>query len=227
MRVEAGTIGLPVIGSKPTLTAYFYFKQELRLMVLPIVHYNNPILRQKGVLVTVFDAALVQLGRDMLETMQAARGIGLAAQQVGLAKQFCVVDLREADPDDFDWELDGNRPPVELFMPIMMANPKITVRPSEKDTCEEGCLSFPDIRGDVTRPDEIEVQFQDAQGVPHVLVCNGLLSRCIQHEADHLNGTLFIDRMNKRTRATIERSIKTLAEQTKATATTPESESES
>ncbi len=187
-------------------------------MVLPIVHYNDPILRKKGDPVTVFDASLAQLGRDMVETMQAARGIGLAAQQIGLAKQFCVVDLREADPDDFDYELDGNRPPVDLFMPMMIANPKITVLPSGKDTYEEGCLSFPDIRGDVVRPDEIEVEFEDAGGVPHVLVCNGLLSRCIQHEADHLNGTLFIDRMSKRTRATIERAIKALAEQTKAAA---------
>ncbi len=187
-------------------------------MVLPIVHYNDPVLRQKGEPVTVFDAALTQLGRDMVETMHAARGIGLAAQQIGKALQFCVVDLREADPDDFDFELDGSRPPVELFMPMMIANPKITVLPSEKDSYEEGCLSFPDIRGDVVRPDEIEVRFEDAQGVPHVMVCNGLLSRCIQHEADHLNGTLFIDRMSKRTRAAIDRSIKALAEKTKAQA---------
>lgn len=185
-------------------------------MVLPIVHYNDPVLRKKGELVTVFDAALTKLGNDMVETMREARGIGLAAQQVGRAMQFCVVDLREADPDDFDWELDGNRPPLELFMPMMIANPKITVLPSEKDVYEEGCLSFPDIRGDVVRPDEIEVKFQDAQGVPHVLICNGLLSRCIQHETDHLNGTLFIDRMTKRVRATIERPIKALAEKTKA-----------
>ncbi|MFH1497237.1 MAG: peptide deformylase [Verrucomicrobiota bacterium] len=185
-------------------------------MVLPIVHYNDPVLRQKGAPVTVFDAALAQLGRDMVDTMQAAHGIGLAAQQIGKAMQFCVVDLREADPDDFDFELDGNRPPVELFMPMMIANPKITVLPSEKDTYEEGCLSFPDIRGDVVRPDEIEVKFEDAQGVSHVMICNGLLSRCIQHEADHLNGTLFIDRMNKRTRAAIDRAIKALAEKTKA-----------
>lgn len=185
-------------------------------MVLPIVHYNDPILRKKGETVTVFDAALTELGRDMVETMREARGIGLAAQQIGRALQFCVVDLREADPDDFDWELDGNRPPVELFMPMMIANPQITVLPSEKDTYEEGCLSFPDIRGDVVRPDEIEVKFQDERGVPHVLVCNGLLSRCIQHETDHLNGTLFIDRMSKRTRATIERAVKALAEKTKA-----------
>lgn len=189
-------------------------------MELPIVHYNDPILRKKGEPVTVFDAALTQLGRDMIETMHAARGIGLAAQQIGKALQFCVVDLREADPDDFDFELDGSRPPLELFMPMMIANPKITVLPSEKDTYEEGCLSFPDIRGDVVRPDEIEVKFEDAQGVPHVMVCNGLLSRCIQHEADHLNGTLFIDRMSKRTRAAIDRAIKALAEKTKAQAQT-------
>jgi peptide deformylase len=184
-------------------------------MVLPIVHYNRQVLRQKGAAVAVFDAALATLGRDMVATMHAAHGIGLAAQQIGQARQFCVVDLREADRD-FTWELDGAKPPLELIMPMMLANPVVEALPSPKDTYEEGCLSFPEIRGDVERPTAIRVTFQDERGVAHVLTCTGLLARCIQHEVDHLNGTLFIDRMGKRTRVGIEREIKALAERTKA-----------
>ncbi|MDR1279949.1 MAG: peptide deformylase [Opitutaceae bacterium] len=185
-------------------------------MVLPIVHYNNPVLRKKGENVTVFDAALVKLGHDMIETMHAAKGIGLAAQQIGRAIRFCVVDVRTADRD-YDWKLDGAKPPVELFMPLMMANPDVTPAPdSEKVVYEEGCLSFLEIRGDVSRPEKITVKFQDAAGVPHVLHCNGILARCIQHEADHLVGTLFIDRMTKRVRGGLDRAVKELAERTKA-----------
>ncbi|MCU0791759.1 MAG: peptide deformylase [Opitutaceae bacterium] len=186
-------------------------------MTLAIVHYNTPVLRQKGAPVTAFDADLLKLTSDMVATMHAARGIGLAAQQIGRALQLCVIDLRETDRD-FSWELDGAQPPLELIMPMVLANPKVEVLPSAKTLYEEGCLSFPEIRGDVARPDLIRVTFQDAQGTPHTLTCNGLFGRCIQHEVDHLNGTLFIDRMDKATRRPIERAITALAAMTKAAA---------
>jgi len=184
-------------------------------MLLPIVHYNDPILRKKGAKVEVFDAALAALANDMIETMRAAPGIGLAAQQIGRALQLCVVDVSRVD-DDMTWELDGGRPPMELFMPMVIANPAVTVHPVEKEIIEEGCLSFPGIRGEVERRDEITVKFQDAQGVPHVLVCNGMMARCVQHEVDHLNGVLFIDRMKKKTLAPLEKALKELAARTKA-----------
>jgi peptide deformylase len=171
-------------------------------MALRIVRYNDPVLRKKGEPVKVFDSALALFSEQMVATMHTASGIGLAAQQVGKALQFCVVDLRAADRD-FEWELDG------------AANPVVTVLPSEKTVYEEGCLSFPDIRGDVLRPDVIRVVFQDLQGTSHTLVCDGLLGRCIQHEVDHLNGTLFIDRMEKKVRTGIEKEIKELAQQTR------------
>jgi peptide deformylase len=183
-------------------------------MALPIVRYNDPVLRKKGEPVTVFDSALALLSEQMIATMHTASGIGLAAQQIGRALQFCVVDLRQADRD-FDWELDGAHPPLELFMPLSMANPVVTLLQSDKTVYEEGCLSFPDIRGDVIRTDAIRVTYQDLQGVPHSLACDGLLARCIQHEVDHLNGTLFIDRMEKKVRAKIEKDIKSLAQQTR------------
>jgi peptide deformylase len=183
-------------------------------MALRIVRYNDPVLRQKGEAVKVFDSALALLSDQMIATMHTASGIGLAAQQIGRAIQFCVVDLRQTDRD-FDWELDGARPPLELFMPLSLANPVVTLLQSDKTVYEEGCLSFPDIRGDVIRTDAIRVTYQDLQGVPHSLACDGLLARCIQHEVDHLNGTLFIDRMEKKVRTGLEKSIKELAKQTR------------
>lgn len=183
-------------------------------MVLKIVHYNDTVLRTKGAAVTTFDADLALLARDMVETMHAAAGIGLAAQQIGRALQFCVVDLTNAQRD-FDWELDGASPPLELIMPMSLANPRIEVLEGDDTIYEEGCLSFPGINGDVVRPDAIKVTFQDVAGITHTLYCDGLFSRCIQHEADHLNGVLFIDRMTKRVRATIDREIKELAKQTR------------
>jgi len=185
-------------------------------MSLQIVHYNAPILHQKGDKITTFDDEFRTLSAEMIATMHDSHGIGLAAQQIGRALQLCVVDLRQCDID-FDWALDGAKPPLDLFMPMVIANPKITIHENtDQYILEEGCLSFPDIRGDVTRPDEITVKFQDEHGVDHTLICNDLLSRCIQHEADHLKGTLFIDRMTKKVRATIDREIKALALETKA-----------
>jgi peptide deformylase len=185
-------------------------------MELRIVHYNNPVLRAKGEKVNAFDATLAELANDMVDTMHEAGGIGLAAQQVGKAIQLCVVDLRESDAE-FTWELDGAKPPMDLFMPLVMANPKIKFVPGTPETVyEEGCLSFPKIRGDIERPDAIVAEFQDERGVPHVLKCDGLFSRCIQHEVDHLNGVLFIDRMDKKTRQVIDDDVKELAKQTKA-----------
>jgi peptide deformylase len=187
-------------------------------MSLPIVHYNAPILRKKGEKVTVFDAALSELAYTMIDSMRAAEGIGLAAQQIGRALQLCVVDLRPAEAE-FNWELDGAKPPLDLFMPMVVANPKIKPLPGTDELIyEEGCLSFPKIRGDVVRPDAVTVNFQDEHGVPHTLRGDGLLSRCIQHEADHLNGVLFIDRMDKKARAAVDEAVKALAKETRAAA---------
>ncbi|MBI3886869.1 MAG: peptide deformylase [Opitutae bacterium] len=184
-------------------------------MPLPIVQFNEPILRKKGAKVSACDAALRKLAAEMVETMHAAEGIGLAAQQIGQAIQLCVVDLRAVEPD-FDWELNGARPPLELFMPLTVVNPVITPEPGgEASAYEEGCLSFPRIRGDVVRPDAVRVAFQDGDGHPHTLRCNGLFARCLQHEADHLNGILFIDRMEKDSLAEIDAELKALKKRTR------------
>ena len=186
-------------------------------MVLKIVHFNEPGLRKKGAKVTGFDAALSRLAGDMVETMHAAAGIGLAAQQIGQAIQLCVVDLRPAEAE-FAWEYDGARPPLELFMPLALVNPEVAAVPKPTTVYEEGCLSFPQIRGDVVRPDEITVKFQDTSGHHHVLRCTGLLSRCVQHEVDHLNGVLYIDRMEKDVLAAIDPELKALKKATREAA---------
>jgi peptide deformylase len=185
-------------------------------MSLEIVHYNDPVLRKKGEKITAFDAELAAFGDLMINAMHEAHGIGLAAQQVGRAMQVCVVDLREAEAD-FDWLIDGKKTPLGVFMPIVMVNPKVTVaKDTPTEPSEEGCLSFPEIRGDVVRATEISAKFQDAYGHPHVVHCTGLFARCVLHEVDHLNGVLFIDRMEKAARAPIDEAIKELAKQTKA-----------
>ncbi|HUR57340.1 MAG TPA: peptide deformylase [Opitutaceae bacterium] len=187
-------------------------------MSLQIVHYNHPVLRAKGEKVAAFDGALAELANEMIDTMHDAGGIGLAAQQIGRPLQLCVVDLRESDAG-FTWELDGARPPLDLFMPMVLANPQLTVTAAAPETLyEEGCLSFPKIRADVMRQDDITVKFQDQHGVRHILRCDGLFARCIQHEIDHLNGVLFIDRMDKKARAGVDEAVKALAKETRAAA---------
>jgi peptide deformylase len=189
-------------------------------MVLPIVHYNSPILRKKGAQITAFDRALAELAGNMVDTMHAAEGIGLAAQQIGQALQLCVLDLRETQAD-FDWEYDGIHPPLDLFMPLVVVNPELHLVAEPTTSYEEGCLSFPGIRGDVVRPDEVTVKFQDAQGVAHTLRCNGLLGRCVQHEYDHLQGILFIERMSKDVLSALDPELKALKKQTRDAAKKP------
>jgi peptide deformylase len=185
-------------------------------MSLEIVHYNDPVLRKKGEKITIFDEELAWFAEEMIKTMHEARGIGLAAQQVGRAIQLCVVDLRGVEAE-FDWMLDGAKPPLELFMPMVAANPKLTVsRKAPLITSEEGCLSFPEIRGDVERAATLSAVFQDQKGLPHTLECTGLFARCMLHEVDHLNGVLFIDRMTKSVRASINDAVKALAKETKS-----------
>ena len=185
-------------------------------MSLEIVHYNDPVLRRKGEKITAFDAALASLAEQMIEAMHAAHGIGLAAQQVGRPLQLFVADLRSVEAE-FDWKLDGAKPPLELIMPMVFVNPKPTVaRNTPMVSAEEGCLSFPEIRGEVVRAAEVSAVFRDQHGLEHTLECTGLFARCILHEVDHLGGILFIDRMDKAARATVDEAVKALVRQTRA-----------
>ena len=169
-------------------------------MILRVTQYGEPILRKAGEPISVFDAELVEIAKDMTETMYDEEGIGLAAQQIGKALQICIVDVRPPEGAEvaFNYSYDGKQPPLDLFMPMVICNPKITIIDEQEDVYEEGCLSFPGVNGKVDRPIGVRCDFQDVQGNPHVIEADGLLGRCILHEADHLNGELFIDKMYKR-----------------------------
>jgi peptide deformylase len=183
-------------------------------MSLNICYFGNSVLRQKGRKIVKFDEQLTKLASDMLEIMHTSEGIGLAAQQIGKAIQFCVMEV----PDYPDYPtaciLDGKPLSSSLIMPLSLANPEVKTLPSDEYYYEEGCLSFPGINADVARPERIVVTYQDLDGVEHTLECDGLLARCIQHEVDHLNGVLFIDRMEKNTYAEIKKDVQTLKRQT-------------
>jgi peptide deformylase len=183
-------------------------------MTLRITQYGESILHQKGKKVETFDNQLSQLSKGMLDAMHQVEGIGLAAQQVGKAIRFCVVDV----PDHPDYPiaciLDGKPLSPSLLMPMALANPEVTPLPSDEYYYEEGCLSFPEIRGDVARPERILVRYQDLDGAKHELECDGLLARCIQHEADHLDGILFTERMEKEVYAEVKSDIKALKKKT-------------
>ncbi len=184
--------------------------------MLRVTQYGEPILREKGQPITTFDDHLIELADQMVDTMYAEEGIGLAAQQIGQAIQLCVVDANFEDrPPDYLYQLDGKTPPIDLIMPMALVNPSITPIPEKEEDYEEGCLSFPDIRGIVNRPETIEVRYQDLEGNPHHLRCGGILARVIQHEVDHLNGRLFIDHMTSAELEKIETKIKKLKHQTR------------
>ena len=127
-------------------------------MLLNVVKYGTPVLRQKGARVEAVTPAIRQLIADMLETMYAAKGIGLAAQQVGVALQLTVVDVREVTDRPSTLELEGHPANVSQFMPVVLINPEIKPVPGTPDmTGPEGCLSFPEIFADITRPDVVDV----------------------------------------------------------------------
>ena len=185
-------------------------------MILEIKFYGESVLHQKGKPVETFGEPLRQFSSDMLETMREANGIGLAAQQIGEALQFCVVEVtKDLEDEPIDPVLDGKSTPQDLLMPLSMANPVATPTHEQKDTMEEGCLSFPGFKGAVERPTTISVQYQDLDGIPHTLECDGLLARCIQHEIDHLNGVLFIDRMKKKDFQEIKDEVRAFKLETK------------
>ncbi len=184
------------------------------LMILPIVKYGHPVLRQRGRPIDVFDQSLENLVDAMLDTMYDADGVGLAAQQIGKALQLTVVDVSQSD--DRPSSMKVNNEPVDLqeYMPLVLVNPLID-QPSSTVSGPEGCLSFPEIYADIDRPEQVRVRAQDHKGNPVEFVCDGLLAKAIQHEVDHLNGILFIDRMSTRDKDRWRPQLESLQDQTK------------
>ena len=184
-------------------------------MILEVIKYGNPVLRQKGARIEALTPETTQLIADMFETMYVTKGIGLAAQQVGKTLQLTVLDLRGVEDRPSTLELDGKPADVDAFMPLVLINPEI--KPLNDPVAgPEGCLSFPELYGDVVRPESIEVKALNEKGEAIVFRCGGLLARAVQHEADHLNGILFIDRMDRKSKAEIRDELDMLQAETKA-----------
>lgn len=184
-------------------------------MPLTVVKYGTPVLRQKGARIESITPAIKKLAADMLETTYAYRGIGLAAQQVGVALQLMVIDVRGVTDRPSSLELKGQPADLNKFMPLVLLNPE--VKPAGQPVASpEGCLSFPEIYADVTRPEVVDVKALSLEGKPLEFRCGGLLARAIQHETDHLNGILFIDRMDKETKADVRDELDLLMVETKA-----------
>jgi len=184
-------------------------------MVLPIVMYGTPVLRQKGARITSVTPTIKKLIADMLETMYAYKGIGLAAQQVGVPIQLTVIDVRGVTDRPSSVEINGAPAEVASIMPLVLINPEITPV-GQHVAGPEGCLSFPEIFADITRPDVVDIKALDATGQPIEFRCGGLLARAAQHETDHLHGILFIDRMDKKIKDELRSELEDLQAETKA-----------
>ena len=181
-------------------------------MILPITLYPDPVLRTKGKPVAAVTDDIRRLAEDMLETMRHAHGVGLAAQQVGVALQLAVVDVSH-DPECVTYvRVNGEDKKLEDIMPLVFTNPQLEFG-KEKIIAEEGCLSFPDLRDDIRRSAALKATLTLLDGTTVVLETDGLLSRAIQHETDHLNGVLFIDRFSAVRKLGLKRRLRDLMEE--------------
>jgi len=184
-------------------------------MILEIIKFGTPILREKGERIEVVTPAIKKLIADMFETMYAHKGIGLAAQQVGLAVQVTVIDVRGVTDRPSSLELDGQPADVHEFMPLVLINPEVKAV-GTPIAGPEGCLSFPEIFAEITRPEVVDVKAMNAEGKTIQFRCGGLLARAVQHETDHLKGILFIDRMSKEAKEQLRAELDELQLTTKA-----------
>ena len=162
------------------------------MAILPILVAPHPVLKTKAKPVDAVDDELRQLMDDMLETMYNARGIGLAAPQVGVSKRVLVMDVAKEEEDP---------------QPICMANPEIVWASEEEELREEGCLSLPEQYGEVVRPLAVRVRYLDREGEIRELDADEIMGICVQHEMDHLDGTLFVDRLSGLKRNMIMRKL--------------------
>lgn len=164
-------------------------------MIYPIVKYGQPVLEQQAEAVTEFDTPeLHQLIDDMFESMYAARGVGLAAPQIGIGKRIAVIDISTGEvPED----------------KLVLINPEI-IAVEGTQSSEEGCLSLPGFRETVTRADRVTIRAQDAKGNTYQKTGEELLARAFLHETDHLNGTLYISHVSPLKRDLIRRKIRKL-----------------
>jgi len=184
-------------------------------MILPILQYGDPILRTKGKPIEIIDDRIRELATNMIETMRGAHGVGLAAQQIGEALQLIVLDISQVEDDrPSTLKLDGKDIDPKTAMPLVLMNPEIELH-GETEVGVEGCLSFPEITGDIERAQAVAVRAQSLEGETIQIEAGGFLARAIQHEHDHLNGILFIDRMRSAAKVALSSRLKRLQKETK------------
>jgi len=183
-------------------------------MILQILEYGDPILRAKGKPIENVDDRIRELAANMVETMHAANGVGLAAQQVGEALQLTVLDVSLVEDRPSTLKLDGKDVDPKTTMPLVLINPEVELR-GAIEVGVEGCLSFPEITGDIERAKSVIVRAQTLEGGIIEIEASGFLARAIQHEGDHLNGILFIDRMNSAAKAALSSRLKRLQKETR------------
>jgi peptide deformylase len=183
-------------------------------MILSIVEYGDPILRAKGKPIEDLDDRIRELASNMIETMHAANGVGLAAQQIGEALQLTVLDVSLVEDRPSTLKLDSQDVDPKAAMPLVLINPEIELL-GGTEVGVEGCLSFPEITGDIERANSVIVRAQTLESGTIEIEASGFLARAIQHEVDHLNGILFIDRMNSATKAALSSRLKRLQKETR------------
>jgi peptide deformylase len=183
-------------------------------MILPILEYGDPILRAKGKPIGNIDDRIRELAENMIETMHSANGVGLAAQQIGEALHLTVLDISLVEDRPSTLKLDGKDVDPKAAMPLMLINPEIELL-GTTELGVEGCLSFPEITGDIERASSVIVRAQTLQGGTIEIEASGFLARAIQHEGDHLNGILFIDRMSSAAKAALSSRLKRLQKETR------------
>ena len=178
-------------------------------MKLSIAKYGEPILRAKGKRVEEIDERIRVLAADMLETMHGANGVGLAAQQIGQALQLTVLDISQVQDRPSTMKLNGQEVDPVAAMPLILINPRLELG-EEKILGLEGCLSIPDITADVLRALTVTAWAQTLDEPMVEIEAGGLLARALQHEVDHLNGVLFIDRISSVAKASLSSRLKRL-----------------
>ena len=182
-------------------------------MRLSILQYGDPVLRAKGKRIEKIDQRIRELAQDMIETMHAANGVGLAAPQIGESLQLTVLDLSQVEDRPSTMKLNGKSFDPRSAMPLVLINPQIDLG-GETEMGTEGCLSFPEITGEIDRAKSITVRAQNLDGESIELETTGFLARAIQHEVDHLNGILFIDRMSSAAKTSLSSKLKRLQKET-------------
>jgi peptide deformylase len=178
-------------------------------MIREIAIYGSPVLRKKGKPIEKITDEIRTLAEDMIETMHDAHGVGLAAQQIGEPVQLTVIDVTDAENRPSRMWIDGREVDPKEHMPLILLNPELELG-RETEVGVEGCLSFPEITADIARAERVKVNALTLDGKPISFEAEGLLSRAVQHEIDHLNGILFIDRMSSAAKVSLASKLKKL-----------------